>query len=204
MHLQLHPDQLLALAERLAEAGRREIGGILVGEHLAENRFRLADLSFQRSKGTESCFVRRPDEHEAFLARFYERTGDVRRFNYLGEWHSHPSFSAHASATDHRAMHDIVEDGPAAPLFAVLIVTRLAQDGGIQLSATAYRRAHAASGVSVEVVPRPCADPAKPERPWWRRIVQRKAQEAIRLEVVQPWDAAPDQAECAWAGIRPT
>jgi [CysO sulfur-carrier protein]-S-L-cysteine hydrolase len=184
MHLQIHPDQLMALAKHLATAGRREIGGVLVGEHLAESRFRLADLSFQRSKGTESCFVRRTEENESFLASFFERTGDFRRFNYLGEWHSHPSFPAHASVTDHRAMQAIVEDGPAAPLFAVLIVTRLAHDGGIELSATAYRPGQPTSSVSVEVVPRSPSDPTKPVRPWWKRIIQREAP-AVRLEVAE-------------------
>jgi [CysO sulfur-carrier protein]-S-L-cysteine hydrolase len=178
MNLQLHPDQLEFLATHLARAGRYEIGGVLVGEHLAENLFRVADLSFQRSTGTESCFVRRPEEHDAFLASFFERTGDdFRRFNYLGEWHSHPSFPACASTIDHRAMQIIVEDGPTAPLFAVLIVARLADDGGIELGATAYRRASAICPVTVQVVPRPRHDSAKKPLSWWRRIISRRSPE---------------------------
>src|SRR5690242_9125070 len=101
MELRIHPDQLLMLASALARNGSREIGGVLVGEHVAPNIFRLVDLSVQEHGGTAACFVRRPEHHKPFLDDFFLRTGkNYERFNYLGEWHSHPSFPAVPSHVD--------------------------------------------------------------------------------------------------------
>ena len=122
MKLQIHPNTLARLTRELAQAGRREIGGVLVGEHLDRNTFRIADLSVQRHGGEEACFVRRPAHHKGFLDDFFARTGDAYdRFNYLGEWHSHPSFSTEPSGTDLLQMHEIVNDGPSGPPFAILL-----------------------------------------------------------------------------------
>jgi hypothetical protein len=50
------------------------------------------DISFQKRGGTFAHFVRDPTHHKAFLTDFFASTGkDYKRFNYLGEWHSHPS-----------------------------------------------------------------------------------------------------------------
>jgi proteasome lid subunit RPN8/RPN11 len=185
MNLQVHPDQLQSIARHLARAQRREIGGVLVGEHVSEDLFRVVDLSFQRSGGAVACFVRRPEEHESFFAEFFQRTGkNFERFNYLGEWHSHPSFPVHPSAVDHDQMQAIVEDGANAPLFAVLIVVRLAGSTEVELSATAYRSGCAASPVAVHVSPRPPDDPTPVRAPWWRRILEPESKE-VRLSVVR-------------------
>src|ERR1700720_4334656 len=50
---------------------------------------------------------------------------DFQRFNYLGEWHSHPSFSVRPSAQDIQTMTDIVEDRNSLISFAVLLIIRL-------------------------------------------------------------------------------
>ena len=126
MKLHIHPDTVARLTRELAQAGRREIGGVLVGEHLDRNTFRIADLSVQRHGGDNACFVRRPAHHKGFLDAFFASTGDAYdRFNYLGEWHSHPSFSTEPSGTDLLQMHEIVNDGPSAPPFAILLIVRL-------------------------------------------------------------------------------
>ena len=193
MKLQVHPEQLQTLAAHLAKAGDREIGGVLVGEHMSENVFRLVDLSFQVSPGTDSCFVRRPDEHERFFADFFERTGrDFERFNYMGEWHSHPSFAAWPSRVDHAQMQAIVEDGAHAPLFSVLVVARLAGRTEIQLSATAYRAHARATPVDVELVSRTVDDSMRSQPPWWRRILAR-APKDIRLTCIGGEHEAPER-----------
>src|ERR1700741_5319800 len=77
------------LRRELRSAGRREIGGVLMGEHVQETMFRIVDLSVQRSGGSAAHFVRDPSQTQAALAAFFSRTsGDYERFNYIGEWHS--------------------------------------------------------------------------------------------------------------------
>jgi [CysO sulfur-carrier protein]-S-L-cysteine hydrolase len=60
------------------------------------------------------------------LEEFFRRTDrEFARFNYLGEWHSHPSFGVHPSAQDIVTMTDIVETKGSAIAFAVLLIVRL-------------------------------------------------------------------------------
>ena len=54
-----------------------------------------------------------------------EKNGnDFGRFNYLGEWHSHPSFPVSPSTTDIRTMQAMVEDVGNID-FSVLMIVRL-------------------------------------------------------------------------------
>ncbi len=88
-----------------------EIGGVLVGEHIADETFRIVDVSVQRSGGTAAHFVRDPEKAKAFLSEWFKRTdNNFARFNYIGEWHSHPSFHPLPSMEDHQTMWDIVTD----------------------------------------------------------------------------------------------
>lgn len=129
------------LRQALHRAGSCETGGILVGEYLHDETFRLVALSVQPSGGGGTHhFVRDPSHHSEFLADFFQRTGqDYTRFNYLGEWHSHPCAAALPSDTDCETMDGIVRDPAVGANFAVLIITRLGQRGTMQLSATAFR-----------------------------------------------------------------
>lgn len=139
------------LATELKRAGVREIGGVLVGEHIGNETFRIADLSVQRSGGSATHFVRDLDHNSAFLKEFFARTGhDYQRFNYLGEWHSHPSFEPLPSAQDLKAMRDIVEDPKVGANFAVLLIVTLARRSTLQLSARAFRAQASPLVVKVE------------------------------------------------------
>ena len=63
-------------------------------------------------------------DHQGALASFFARSGnDYARFNYLGEWHSHPSFDLAPSRTDIAAMSRLVEE--PGMTFAVLMIVRL-------------------------------------------------------------------------------
>lgn len=109
-------------------------------EHLSKDTFRLADFSVQQAGGTAACFVRAPTEHTAFFDAFFARTGhQYTRFNYLGEWHSHPSFPAVPSTTDVIAMQEIVEDSGPGVNFALLLVVNLNRRHRVCLSATAFQ-----------------------------------------------------------------
>ena len=59
------------------------------------------------------------------LAGFFRRTGsDFRRFNYLGEWHSHPSFAVLPSGEDMMSMQNLV-NGERDIDFSALVIVRL-------------------------------------------------------------------------------
>lgn len=161
MQLELPHQIARRLRRELRRAGGREIGGLLMGEHVRDHVFRIADVSVQRSGGSRVCFVRHPQEHERELKRFFERTGeDYTRFNYLGEWHSHPSFAAVPSATDLQTMQSIVADASVGVNFLVLIVAKLASHDELQLSATVFRAEAPPLDAFVEIEP----DNVAPER----------------------------------------
>jgi [CysO sulfur-carrier protein]-S-L-cysteine hydrolase len=97
----------------------------LVGEHVADETFRIVDLSVQLSGGTAAHFVRDPGKAKAFLDEFFQRTGhDYLRLNYIGEWHSHPRFMPVSSGEDCTTMLELVHDPVVGVNFAVLIIAR--------------------------------------------------------------------------------
>jgi [CysO sulfur-carrier protein]-S-L-cysteine hydrolase len=123
----LLPEEMASrLTKALKQAGPKEIGGILMGEYVSEAVYRIKDLTIQFSSGTSSFFVRFAEEITNPLQRFFEETGyNFTRFNYLGEWHSHPSFALLPSNTDCESMWEIVEDPSIGANFAVLMIVRL-------------------------------------------------------------------------------
>jgi [CysO sulfur-carrier protein]-S-L-cysteine hydrolase len=61
----LLPSRLIQrLQSELKRAGNREIGGLLMGEHVRDEVFRIVDISVQRSGGDRACFIRRPEDHK--------------------------------------------------------------------------------------------------------------------------------------------
>ena len=175
LSLHIEPEYLTQLRQALLLAGDREIGGVLVAEQVETGVFRLVDFSVQDTPGSVACFIRLPEEHAEFMAAFHERTGnDFSRFNYLGEWHSHPLFEAYPSGQDRRTMQAIVDDPDEVAQFAVLLVVRLV-GRRLQIHGTLYR-AHA-SEASITVLIR--------HVPWWRRGL---ANLSIRNSRNQPRD----------------
>lgn len=109
----------------MRRAGRREIGGILMGEETGSGEFRVVEFSVDSKTGSHAHFVRDADHHKKALGEFFERTGhDYSRFNYLGEWHTHPSFDVTPSNTDVDSMQDLVV-GERDVDFAFLLIGRL-------------------------------------------------------------------------------
>ena len=114
------------MAEAIQKARCRETGGILMGEHVAEDTFRVVDITVQRQPGTFALFIRALTEIKSALRRFFRLTNyEFTRFNYLGEWHSHPTFALEPSSTDCESMLQIVHDPTVGANFAVLVIARL-------------------------------------------------------------------------------
>lgn len=109
----------------LLKAGRREIGGILMAEHVGPNEFEVKDLTVHR-RGTVFSFVRVLEDALSRLRAFFEHAEhDYTRFNYIGEWHSHPSFVPSPSPRDDASMREIVEDPKVGANFVVLLIVKL-------------------------------------------------------------------------------
>lgn len=127
------------LISALREADGREIGGILMGEYVRNGVYRIHDLTVQRQRGTISSFVRLVHYALTSLGRFFFETRyNFRRFNYLGEWHSHPSVALHPSHIDSETMWTIVDDPQVGAKFAILMIVRLSSSDCLEGTVTAY------------------------------------------------------------------
>ncbi len=137
IHLPIDIQKKLILA--LEKSGNREIGGVLMGEHVDEAEFCIVDLTIQEQLGSTSFFIRLVSDIVEPLKGFFKRTGyNYRKFNYLGEWHSHPSFASVPSQKDIQSMQEIVTDSDTGANFAVLIIMRLKDVQEIEATATVF------------------------------------------------------------------
>jgi len=124
----------MRLTRALRRAGAVETGGLLMGEQLAVDEFRIVELSRSRRGGSVASFTRDLRHHRSKLERFFQNTGrDFNRFNYLGEWHSHPGFAVAPSGPDVAAMQAIVNDAAVGATFAVLLIVRLREDDVLEM-----------------------------------------------------------------------
>lgn len=133
------PADLTARVEQaLVRAGKREIGGVMMAEHVGVNTFVVRELTIHR-RGTFASFIRRIEDAWTALARFFNNTKrDYRRFNYIGEWHSHPSFEPVPSKPDHATMAEIAADEDVGANFVVLMIVKLDLDGSMIGTAHTY------------------------------------------------------------------
>lgn len=112
------------MRSQLDLANKREIGGILMGEQIDEDTFKIVEYSTDGSTGSHAHFVRSTEYHEIELQRFFARTGsNYSKFNYLGEWHSHPNHFLIPSRTDIASMNDLVHSERAIN-FAILLIIK--------------------------------------------------------------------------------
>jgi [CysO sulfur-carrier protein]-S-L-cysteine hydrolase len=171
MRLLLAPQIVKRLHRELRRAKRREIGGLLMGEHVRDELFRVVDISVQRSGGSQSCFIRNPTDHQAQLQDFFARTRqDYSRFNYLGEWHSHPSFAAAPSITDIQTMQSIVSDPAVGVNFLTLLIVKLSCEKRFEATAVAFRMSAPPTDVLVSVEVDSQAESKRGAHGWLRKI----------------------------------
>jgi hypothetical protein len=134
----LHASASRKIADALEKAGRREVGGILMGEHIGMNEFAVAELTVHK-RGALASFVRRIEEAVDHLSSFFARTEhDYTRFNYIGEWHSHPLFELEPSVRDDVSMMEIVLDPRVGAKFLVLLLVKLDTDGSLLVRGHLY------------------------------------------------------------------
>jgi len=140
MQLLIPPEISHQLVDALRQAGKREIGGILMGEHIGPDRFRVKEITIQRKGGTFAAFIRLVEEIIAPLLAFFDITKhDYTRFNYLGEWHSHHSFALAPSGRDHTTMYDLVMEPQLGAHFVLLLLVKQDHHGQLEGSVTVYQ-----------------------------------------------------------------
>lgn len=129
MRMRVANDQLEKLKSALAQAGTKEIGGQLFGEQLAPSDFLITDVAIQARRGSFARFMVDLLEAGRNALRFFDRTQhQYKRFNYIGEWHSHPSFELKPSPQDIETMVELVTDPDFRGSFATLMIVRLDGD----------------------------------------------------------------------------
>lgn len=134
----LPTEQRDVMTTSLRKAGRREIGGILMGEHIGPNIFVIRKTTVHR-KGAFSYFVRRIEHAISSINAFFRDTEhNYARFNYIGEWHSHPSFPPYPSNTDDDSMLQIVQDETVGANFVVLLIAKLGPNQELICTAHIY------------------------------------------------------------------
>jgi len=138
LNLILPSEQLQVLLVALKKSGQREIGGILMAEHIGPNEFKICEITVHQC-GAIASFVRYIEDALGKLRLFFQQTDhEYRRFNYLGEWHSHPLFEPVPSTTDDMSMLQIVQDESVGANFAVLLIVKLNKSGELIGTAHTY------------------------------------------------------------------
>lgn len=141
-----------AWREELKRAKRNEIGGVLFGEHVGTDEFTLLEFTIQRKRGGKTSFKRRWQEATRNLERFSKEYGnDHRRFNYLGEWHSHPNAPVSPSTMDIHTMRDLLKDESTDANFLVLIVLRVNGEKELEISANTFLASGHVLGCEIEL-----------------------------------------------------
>jgi proteasome lid subunit RPN8/RPN11 len=143
IEVHIAPECAARLQRELRLAGSNEIGGVLATERVGDLVYRIVDLSVQHSGGSFAAFWRDARLHQRFMRRFLDLTGhQYERFNYLGEWHSHPSFPAMPSPRDKQMMYELLAEPDQPANFLVLLVVKRSTSGKLEGSAHAFLRGH--------------------------------------------------------------
>jgi len=125
-------------------AGRDEIGGVLMAEHVGANEFVVRNLTINGG-GTFASFVRGIEKALVSLSHFFRETrNNYVRYNYIGEWHSHPLFEPWPSNQDHVSMYEIANDHTVGANFVVLMIVKLDDSRRLKGTVHTYLPHHAA------------------------------------------------------------
>lgn len=124
----------------LKQAGAREIGGVLFGEQIDEGDFRVLEATRQRFRGgTAMTFRRRGGAARRKILALHRQVGEnPERFNYIGEWHSHPNASTWPSLQDEITMYNLLADQGEAVNFLVLLIVELDSRARLHIGARTY------------------------------------------------------------------
>lgn len=111
------------IVEALKRYSPNEIGGILIGNKVSEDYIIVNDVSISNERGlfNFASFIRDTIKAQKLLNEHYKNSTGF----YVGEWHSHPSFSLNPSSKDINTMKGIIQDKNYNVSFAILIIVKL-------------------------------------------------------------------------------
>ena len=140
MRLRIPNELIERWRTELSRAGETEIGGVLFGEQLTEGDFRIVEARRQRFRGgTRTSFHRRGvGARKQILALHKQFGSDPKRFNYLGEWHTHPHAPVWPSLQDEVTMYQLLADQGDAVNFLVLVILTLDEEERLQIGAMTF------------------------------------------------------------------
>jgi proteasome lid subunit RPN8/RPN11 len=151
LKIRLQKSQVDKLTAALRRAGKNETGGQLFGEQLAPSDFLVTEITVQARPGTFARFIVDLVQMAREATRFFDRTDHrYTRFNYIGEWHSHPSFAIEPSSVDLETMRALVHDEGFRGSFAALMIVKL-EDKEVQAGAWVFDRHRARHNVDLEM-----------------------------------------------------
>jgi [CysO sulfur-carrier protein]-S-L-cysteine hydrolase len=115
----------------LKQFNHYEIGGMLIGYQKGKNHFAIADVTIADDTGKFSIFnfIREPIKSIKIVTELFKK----KKYNYIGEWHSHPKFTLQPSSKDIATMKGIISDKGYGVNFVLLIITKL-NDGKADMS----------------------------------------------------------------------
>jgi proteasome lid subunit RPN8/RPN11 len=139
MKVHLPLELQIRLVSALNRAGHHEIGGILMGENLGGEEFRIVDLTIQTQTGTLAYFIRQVSAAAGALKSFFKKTNHYyTKYNYLGEWHSHPQFPLIPSQKDIQSMTEIITDREVGANFVILLIVKLSTQEDLAATAVLF------------------------------------------------------------------
>lgn len=111
------------ISEALEKYGDYEIGGMLIGNQKGRNYFSILDTTIADDIGKFSIgsFIREPMKSLKIIIQSFKK----KKYNYIGEWHSHPGFDLYPSKGDIATMQGILADPGYGVNFVLLIITKL-------------------------------------------------------------------------------
>ena len=122
----INPNIKRKIIKACVKTDTRECGGVLFGEHIRENLFRIAEVSTDTKTGIFAHFIRDIVLTIKQLRRFFSKYKyKYTKYNYMGEWHSHPQFALEPSSKDEESIRDIVSDDHVGANFIILMIVRL-------------------------------------------------------------------------------
>ena len=127
------------ILETCKKSGKREIVGMLFAQHFSTNEFKVLEVTVAMEYlGTMSRFIRGIVSGLRQLAKFYKyHNYFYSKYNYLGDWHSHPNFKFYPSATDDASMFKLLYDVEVGAYFLVLLIVKI-KNNQLKVNGWAY------------------------------------------------------------------